>query len=215
MFGLYRKTEEMTDGRSVYTQEHDVKYGENPYKISSYQGAWRITDDDTVYLRAVKPSENATSVKWKYKLENGKWRDDPTLTVTDLNEKPSCECSVTINLSESIARDIREPNVVGLYKSDGSYYLGRPVLQHSGGSFTLSVNLSWGPWCWMVSSGIEGDGYLISGSAPSLCPADPKAARNELQRQTHWRYEKKQSYVESSGIIVKCEKHKNHSILNI
>ena len=75
-----------------------------------------------------------------------------------------------------------EPGVEGVYKADGSYYLGRPVLQHEEGHFTAYARGGF----WIVSSGVGGTGYLVSGSAPSQCPADPRAARNE--RQTHWEY---------------------------
>ena len=36
-------------------------------------------------------------------------------------------------------KDIKKPSVAGLYRADGSYFHGRPVLQHEGGHFTLSV----------------------------------------------------------------------------
>jgi len=58
-----------------------------------------------------------------------------------------------------------------------------------------------------VQSSVGGDWYLRSGSAPSQCPADPRAARDERRGQTHWAYRNKQGiYTESSGISVKCDK---------
>ena len=198
MFRLYRKN----NGRSVYMQEHDAKYGGSPCKLYSSKGLWVVTRHGNEYLRAATPSDGPTSVKWQFKDWNkNTWRDDPALTVTGLNEKPS-ECEVTISLSQDIESDIREPGVAGVYRATGSYRHGRPVLQHSGGLFTLSVNYD----CWVVESGV-GDGYLRSGSAPSQCPADPRAARNERWGAAHWRYRSKRGeYTESSGIIVKCDK---------
>ena len=104
MFGLYRRTEEMTEGRSVYLQEHDLKYGANSGKLFSDQGVWSITQIGVVSkLRGAAPSESPTNVKWQY-YGGGKnpYCDDPDLTVTGLSEKPS-ECEVTISLSQDIA----------------------------------------------------------------------------------------------------------------
>jgi len=190
----------MADGRSVYKQEHDSKYGntDSRCKLSSQEGVWRVTFLNTEYLRAATPSESPTSVKWQYR--DYPWGDDLALTVTGLSVKPSSACEVTISLSQDIERDIRDPGVAGVYTATGSYLWGRPVLQHSGGLYTLSVYEYDG--CWWVGSG------LYSGSAPSQCPADPRAARNERLGETHWRYRSKQSgnFTESRGISVKCDK---------
>ena len=108
MFGLYRRTVQMTEGRIVYLQEHDISYGANPGKLFSDQGVWSITRSGVVsYLRAATPSECPTNVKWQH-FDIGKKTlcDDPALTVTSLSEKPSCECEVTISLSQEIERDI-------------------------------------------------------------------------------------------------------------
>ena len=134
--------------------------------------------------------------------------------MTSLREKPSCECEVTIRLSRDVVTDIKEPGsgVEGVYRSNGSYCMGRPVLQHSGGLLTLSVWDHWG-----VSAGVKGEysaghvsilgheEYLWSRSAPSLCPADTRAPRDESWGETHWRYRNKQEdWEESNGISVKC-----------
>jgi len=203
MLGLYRKTEEMRDGRSVYIQEHDTKYGGSSHrKLSSAQGVWRITRNGSVWLRAATPSESPTSVKWQYDEDYKQtWRDDQTLTVTGLSEKPS-QCEVTISLSHDVKRDIWVPEVAGVYRADGSYCNGRPVLRHSEGSFTLSAGGNW-----RVSPRVGGGQYLYSRSAPSQCVADPSAARNEREGVTHWKYWSKQGeFPESKRIIIKCNK---------
>ena len=200
MLGLYRKTEQMAEGRTVYIQEHDSQYEGSPCKLASHNKVLVATYEGIEYLRAATP----TSVSWQYRdWDKHTWRDDPALTVTGLSEKPS-ECEVTISLSRDIVRDIMEPGVAGVYRANGSYRQGRPVLQHSGGLFTLSVYAG----CWRVESGDGGDEYLRSGSAPSQCPADPRAARDERRGWTHWRYNSKQRGYnrESSGISVKCNK---------
>ena len=156
-----------------------------------------------MFLRAATPSESPTSVRWQYQEFNNKktWRNDPNLTATGLSEKPS-ECEVTISLSLDIERDIMEPGVAGVYRADGSYSRGRPVLQHSWGRFTLTMDEG----CWWVQSVVGGALYLESGSAPSHCPADPRAARNGSEGLTYWRYNKQGVLTESSGISVKCNK---------
>ena len=201
MFGLYRKTEELSEGRSVYIQEHDTKYLASPYKLSSAKGVWSIG-----MLRSATASESPASVKWQYK-DRETWRDDPLLTVTGLSEKPSSDCEVIISLSKNVVGDISKPSVSGVYRVDGSYCMGRPVLLHSGGRFTLSAGRA---GCWRVTSdGVGGYGHLLSGSAPSLCPADPRAASNGSGGQTSWKYKNKQiGRTESKGIRIKCKEHK-------
>ena len=211
MLGLYRKTGEKSERRSVYKQDHEVNY--EAKILLSYKGVWSVmmhTDafGNTEYLRAAKPSKSPSqTVKWQYR--DYPWGDDLALTVTGLNEKPSCECEVTISLSQDVERYIMEPGVAGVYTADGSYWNGRPVLQHSGGRFTLLVLGS----CWSVEvrsgwSAVGGGDILCSGSVPSQCPADPRAARDEKQEETHWKYWIKlnHGWAESRGISVKCNK---------
>ena len=206
MLGLYRKTEKMEEGSSVYIQEQESKYGTSvsERKLFSHKGVWVTTLGD-VFLRAATLSKSPTSVKWQYQeFSKDTWNDDPNLTVTGLSEKPSA-CEVTISLSQDVVTDIEDPGVAGLYRVDGSYRRGRPVLRHSGGLFTLSV---WGMG-WQVISGVGDDWYLEleSRSVPSLCPADPRAARNERRGLTHWNYWSKETgMTESSGISVHCNK---------
>ena len=128
------------------------------------------------------------------------------MTVTSLSERPSSECEVRISLSNDITRDMEEPGVAGVYLADGTYYMGRPVFRQEGGVFTLSVTLTvWGG-CWVVSSGVWGAVHLWSRTAPSMCAADPRAARHErpdYTTQKHWTYLNKQrGWVESGDISV-------------
>merc|ERR1712150_71773 len=151
MFGLYKRIWERSEGRSVYIQEHSTEYGDNSGKLISVQGTWRIVSFSTVWLRAATPSESPTSVKWEYEVDKNKatWREDAALTVTSFIEKPSCECEVTISLSEDVERNIMEPGgagVAGVYRENGLYCRGRPVLQ--AGRFTLTAKWLGGIGCW-------------------------------------------------------------------
>ena len=227
MLGLYRKTEEKREGRSVYAQEYDKQHKEATVRkvfsnlftdgghnkvpeLSSHQGVWVIRDVyDKVLLRAVTPSHTPVSVKWQYHSKD-EWHDDQEIKVTGLSDKPS-DCEITITLSDDVVRKdfngIMNPGVAGVYSANGTYCTGRPVLQHSGGKFTLySAGNNW-----KVSGGVHHFwDALWSGSAPSLCPADPRAARNEKQGVTDWRYRpdngRWRAY-QSDGISLKCNKH--------
>ena len=169
-------------------------------------------------LKAATTSQSPTSVKWEYNDRYSEtWRDDPALTVTSLSERPSRECEVRISLTEDITRDMKRPGVAGVYKADGSYSWGKPVFRHSGGVFKLRVRgASWDVRSVVgVRGGRGGDLYLLSGSAPSMCPADPRAdtlgswAVAGSYRQTHWKYRSNQGgYKESGDISVTCTKHK-------
>jgi len=225
-FGLYRKTEQMKEGRNVYKREHDPKYksyDDGRYKLFSEKGVWVMSGDNDEDLKAVTPSKIPTSVKWQYKEyiedDNYTWLEDPALTVTGLSEKPICECEVTISLSQNVGMNAEQQlmsvnGMAGVYRAEGSYYQGRPVLKHSEGLFTL---LAAGYGKWNVKSGDPGEGgdlYLYSGSAPSQCPADPRAAiaTESLMReeQLFWRYCKNywdfNPSTESEGISLKCNK---------
>ena len=118
--------------------------------------------------------------------------------MTSLSER---ECEARMSLP-AISRDMKEPGLAGVYWADSSYCRGRPVFRHSGGEFTLSVEYG----SWEVSSGVGGDVHLWSRTAPSMCPADPRAARRErlgCRTQKHWTYLNKQrGWVESGDISV-------------
>ena len=160
-------------------------------------------------LRAASPSESPTSVTWQYKDGQDEWQDDPGLKLTEHSLKQMCECEITVSLSENVVEDIEEPGVEGTYKGVGSYRKGRPILMHSAGQLTLYVMGSDTVCCWRLGLSSDSDSwYLLSGSAPSICPADPRAAINVSLGVSHWRYSSKQEgMTESRGISVKCKKH--------
>ena len=191
--GLYRLSDEMREGRSVYIQEQDHEYDDSPCELFSVKGGWVVTWLGNLYMIATSLSKSPTSVKWQYfQWDDNTWRDDQTLTVTGFyfNKRPS-GCEVRISLREDISSDIVEPGVAGVYKSDGSYHRGRPVLRHSG--FTLCV------WdgVWEVSSGFGGEAYLWGGVASGLLPADTK--------NRDWEYDSLKGCInKSNGISVSC-----------
>ena len=191
--GLYRLSDEMRDGRSVYIQEQDNEYDDSPCELFSVKGGWVVTWLGNLYMIATSPSKSPTSVNWQYfQWDDNTWQDDQRLIVAGHSEKPS-GCEVTISLREDIASDIVEPGVAGVYTADGSYHRGRPVLRHSGGLYTLCV------WdgVWEVSSGVGGEAYIWGGVASDLFPADTK--------KRDWEYDSLQGYIiKSNGISVSC-----------
>ena len=207
LLGLYRKAE----GRSEYIQENDSKYGNSNSEtiLSISQRIWSIKNEfGQVCLQASTPSDSPLSVKWQCQDDDYAWRDDPALKVTGLDERPKCECQITLSLSEKVAKDMEQPGVTGVFQSNGSYYLGRPVLRHSRGQFTLNV----GDGCWRVASGVRGQEHLRSYTVPSPCPADPRAARNDWQDLENWRYYSRQQreLTGSPAIGLKCNKHRHN-----
>ena len=62
------------------------------------------------------------------------------ITLTGISKRPTCKCEVRIELSEDVRSNIVEPGVEGLYRPDGTFCYGRPVLRHSERQFMLSVN---------------------------------------------------------------------------
>ena len=191
--GLYRQSEA---GHSVYNQEEcrdqDSGYCDNPYKLYNDNGVWMVISSFAlrqnrmwILLCATTPSESPTTVKWQYYDRNQNiWLEDPTLSVTSLSERPTCDCEVTIRLSKNIARNIGEP-VTGVYRPDGTYYEGRPVLWRSSGNLMLYV--SRGRWRLGYKLGDDGV-YLCSKTVLSLCPADPRAAIYEPRQLSNFGY---------------------------
>ena len=182
--GLYRQSES-EDGRIVYFQEED-EY-EHLYELIHHDlGVWIVILNQSMYLRAVTPSESPTSVKWQYyDQDQNLWKDNQTLTVTSLCERPTCECEVTIRLSTHVLHNIRNPEVSGVYRPDGTYYAGRPVMKQTEGHFILYVSCG----IWKVGRRLGGKvEYLCSRTVPSPCPADPRAAMDDTRGLKYWGY---------------------------
>ena len=162
-------------------------------------------------LRATTPSQSPASVKWQfYDRDQQLWKDDQTLIVTSLSERPTCECEITINLSANVTNDIRDPGVAGVYRPDGTYFEGRPVMRHTEGHFVLYVY--WGRW--RVGTSFRNGEYLCSRTVPSSCPADPRAAIDQSRGLHHWGYMTEQNggwiRINGFGVSVTCRKHKKY-----
>ena len=220
--GLYSQTEEIRDGRNVYIQE-DIRLGFRgyPYKLISEKGVWMVMstfpwpkENVNVYLRAVSPSQSPASVKWQYyddplnlnkNPNRNLWIDDQSVSVTALSERPTSACEITITLSESTALDMEDPGVAGVYRPEGTYHEGRPVLRHTGGQFILYVSGSG----WFVGAGVGGLKYLYKGNGQSICPAHDGTGVGVNQLMKNWNlWTKRSAWIETIfGVRVTCSKH--------
>ena len=224
MLGLYRRAENGS-GRSVYLQEHSKEYGDSPYLLfQADDGFWAVMSMSArmggkvhPLLRTLKPSP--TSVTWQYyDRDKNQFIDDHTVTVTSLSERPSCECELTLSLSETIARDIKDSGVAGVYSPDGRYHEGRPVFRHSGGHFVMYV--SNGQWGVAYDSGVGGyEDHLLSLTAPGPCPADHwanLATVDDENDNSYWGYKKNRGgWTQSSEISFTCRKHNILQIVDV
>ena len=153
-----------------------------------------------MYLRAATPSQSPTSVEWQYyDRDQNLWLEDQTIAVTSLSERPTCDCEVTIRMS-----DIGDPGLSGVYRPTGRYSEGRPVMRQSEGPFMLYV------YCgrWRVGTEKEGE-YLCSRSVPS--PADPRAVMEATRGLKYLVYMTKGregwTRLNELGVSVTCSKH--------
>ena len=180
MIGLYRKTEEKIEGHSVYIQDQEGLEGyKYLYKMFCDLGVWVVMSswNGNVLLKASTPSQRPTSVKWQYyDLEYNLWQNDSTLTVTSHNERPRCECVVTICLRGYNYQDIMvdiDRAWSGVYRPNGRYSEGRPIFRNTdkGGGFVLFMY----DGRWRVSTD-SGAVHLCSRLSLSMCPASREPA---------------------------------------
>ena len=173
------------------------------------KGAKRKYDEDEEEKEKKEKKKKKEMEKKEEKekeTEKGKEREREKVTEKEKKKDSIFECEVRISLSEDIIRDMVEPGVAGVYKA--VYSLGRRVVfRHSEGVLTLRVLGG----CWAVTSGdCWGPFYLWSGSVPSMCPADPRAARRQRTHWIYWRKTGDGDWTESGDgdIRVTCNKHK-------
>jgi len=143
---------------------------------------------------------------WEFYHYDGgvKWESDPTM-VCSRQVNPLC-CEVIVELDSDAME--KHPHCAGSYLPvDGEYNRGRPVMQHSSGS-NRYLTVPTGYTSWGISSTIDGSrGWIGSGSAGGLCPADPASAVNSRLGLTSWRYWDGNRLIESKDIRVRCVTH--------
>ena len=189
------------------------------YKVlySKKKKVWTVVDVDAdeKILTAKTTTSNPTTAAWKVGDQ-----DDVTLTVAAMTRLPPA-CSVSISFTSPDAsasanllhrllswigftspdpvrddpvRDELLLQVMGEYAATDQYQYGRVVYKKVDRELYLSVRLN-NCGCWVVDWGEGCDSFspiLQSQTAPSLCPADPQAAK--------WWYK-------GHSIVVKCLIH--------
>ena len=201
-------------GKPVYQQ---MGGGLSTYKVlySKKKKVWTVVDADEKILTAKTTTSNPTTAAWKVVVICN--QDDITLTVAAMTRLPPA-CSVSISCpsldasasasanllhrllswigftSPDPVRDELLLQVMGEYAATDQYQYGRVVYKKVDMELYLSVRLN-NCGCWVVDWGEGCDSFspiLDSQTAPSLCPADPQAAK--------WWYK-------GHSIVVKCLIH--------
>ena len=126
--------------------------------------------------------------------------DDPHLMISP--DKPRACGEITISASGAAA--VTQPECVGAYTPTQMFSEGRQVFKHKTEERYLLVDGEWN-----VRESVEWGTKMRSGSAPSMCPADPRARINEWLGQTSWVYTTGFHRKDKNGdITVKCSVHK-------
>ena len=127
----------------------------------------------------------------------------PDLTMTLLLDHSSVHCSdIIITATGEAAR--LWPECLGTFSSQpGEFYCGRQVFRNTTG---LKLQVSYYDGYWSVVDG-KGRAGLRSGSAPGMCPADPRA-KIDVDGTRNWMYVNREGeWEESSDIIITCSTH--------
>jgi len=221
-FGIYIQIEDC-NGLPAYKQLHaDERDDDDPgflfYCLKS--STWIVSPvhggpDGDGALRCAENYPKSSAVPtsgWQYN-DDGVWRPIPGLDVTfptDLSIY-STLCYISIKATGEAAR--RSSDGLGIFAPvPGEFRYGRQLFRNTTTDQKLMVN---GAGFWVVGSE---DGrcqdvtcgrrcalaWLASGSAPSMCPADPRAKVSDLHGTRNWRYATGEGLQESSAIKVTC-----------
>ena len=132
---------------------------------------------------------------------------DPTLTVTTISDLSSAICSyITVSAKGEAAR--KQPQCMGTFTPTGDYSRGRQVFSSDRGRY-LMVKADWARWG-VTDSVTATRAGIFSGCSPGMCPAHPRASRNDSDGQKSWLYGDDNGLQESPDIIVRCATHKYH-----
>ena len=233
VLGLYALSGTRHGGKPVYQQMDYDSRGRGGFKIwyDSINQAWAVGKDTLEIqhklLRATTTTSNPTTAAWQFTDYDSYhhyyfYRDDVALTVTAMVQlPPACSVIISCASSRSLPRGKFHPEVLGEYAATARYQKGRVVYKHVDQELYLAVGSGpGGAGCWTVQKEVGrvcGDCTLLhSQTAPTLCPAHPRAARTDRWGgKKHWRWrnmfiaiDSKQKNVGFSGrVVVKCLTH--------
>ena len=213
--GAYIRIEDF-NGRPAYQQLHLQEETQLFLYYRQATGRWLVGPDlggRKAFLRNTTKSVTVPTSGWQYSDGGGGWSPAPDLTATLLLDLSSVLCA-NVTVSASLGTFSFSP-------LPGVFSYGRQVFHTTTGGgwvldWVLGWVLGWGwGWGWvlLVSGGrwgvYDGEGglRLCSGSAPGMCPADPRA-KIDVDGTRNWMYVNREGeWEESSDIIITCSTH--------
>ena len=211
--GAYIRIEDF-NGRPAYQQLHLQEETQLFLYYRQATGRWLVGPDlggSKFYLRNTTKSVTVPTSGWQYS-DGGSFRPAPDLTATLLLDLSSVLCA-NVTVSASLGTFSFSP-------LPGVFSCGRQVFHTTmGWGWVLDWVLDWVlgwvlGWVLAVSGGRwgvydgEGEARFCSGSAPGMCPADPRAKINIEDGTRNWMYMNREGkWEESSDIIITCSTH--------
>ena len=212
MLGIYKKAG--THNNCPYYRQEDTEMsdGEEEVIYRSNEGGWVIGPglDGIRHLKNASKTESVPLTGWTcWDSVSQKDRYDQYLRIFP-DQPPACG---EITISDSVNKTISDwyagqSKCLGVYMPTQMFSAGRRVFKHQTQERYLLVPP--GKVYWRVTESVESEGgWMRSGCAPSMCPADPRAKTNERQGWTSWLYGKgKEGGWRHGDITVKCSVHK-------
>ncbi len=210
MLGIYKKAGTHNNCPYYKQMETERSDGKKEVIYRRKKGGWAIGTglDDYRTLKNASDTESVPLTGWRcWKWDDDKYVDDPQLSISH-DQPPACG-EITIKASGDAAA--QQSKCVGVYTPTEMFSMGRRVFKHQTQERYLLVTPGYVHWS--VQESVESEGpRMLSGCAPSLCPADPRARRSERMGYTSWGYKHVKLFgshkFKRGHITVKCSVHK-------
>ena len=202
--GVFDLLPELTNQAPAYKQRHTVA-GEGNYIYKAGNGNWYVSSvlgQNGGGLRNQSASNQVPTYGWQC------WNDKTWQpTFLSISTSPPSLCStITIEAEDKVAK--RYPASLGTFTATQDWSAGRQVFRNTNSGELLCVKP--GTVNWRVRPTPESVASIQSGCAPSLCPADKRAARSERRGQTSWAYF--DNVLKYGGILVKCDQSASNQV---
>ncbi len=196
LLGIYK--EAGTHNNCPYYKQVDIERtdGQKYVIYLCKEGGWAMGPglDSTINLKNSSKAGSIPLTGWTC-FAGGKYRDDYQLRI-DYDQPLACG---EITITASGVATVKQPECVGVYEPTQMFSAGRRVFKHPTQELYLLVKH--GSTTWGVHDSVKSKGArMISGGAPSMCPADPRA-------RTSWQYTDGAEW-KHVDITVKCSVHK-------
>ena len=203
--------------KSVFKQLHTLPAydGDEMFFFSNRRGWWIVgtslglddgNEDGILFRNRTEPGSDIVPTSgWEVASAPRRFESDPTMTATPFKEVSEHICS-SIRISAKGEAAMLCPDSLGTFKPvPGGYSYGRQVFRNASGRCLL-VDIG-GVWSICKNLHSVDAVSLISGCAPGICSADPRAKYN-AHGFNCWRYVNKQGkLVESESITIICSTH--------